>query len=67
MEVNGHNAEAMYEAVTTREANKPMVVVCKTVKGRGVSYMENVPIWHYRAPNKEEYQQAIIELGEVYS
>ncbi len=67
VEVNGHNAEAMYEAVTTREANKPMVVVCKTVKGRGVSYMENVPIWHYRAPNKEEYQQAIKELGEVYS
>ena len=32
----------------------------ETVKGRGVSYMENVPIWHYRAPNKEEYQKAIV-------
>jgi transketolase len=42
-----------------------MAVICKTVKGRGVRYMENVPIWHYRAPNKEEYQQAISELIEV--
>lgn len=67
VEVNGHDEAAMYEAVTTREAHKPMVVVCKTVKGRGVGYMENVPIWHYRAPNNEEYQQAIKELGEVYS
>ena len=30
----------------------------KTTKGKGVSYMENVPIWHYRSPNKEEYEQA---------
>ena len=33
-----------------------------TTKGKGVSYMENVPIWHYRSPNPEEYQQAIREL-----
>jgi transketolase len=51
--------------VITREAKKPMAVICKTVKGRGVSYMENVPLWHYRAPNKEEYQKAVSELAEV--
>ena len=31
------------------------MVVGKTVKGKGVCYMENVPIWHYRSPNKDEY------------
>jgi len=67
LEVNGHDADAMYQAVTRREGKKPMVLVCKTVKGRGVSYMENVPIWHYRAPNKEEYRQAVEELQEVMS
>ena len=37
------------------------------VKGRGVSFMESVPIWHYRSPNKEEYAKAIAELAEVTS
>ncbi len=66
-EVNGHDAEAIHKAVSARQGGKPMVVVCKTTKGRGVSYMENVPIWHYRAPNPEEYQQALDELNEVSS
>ena len=67
VELNGHDAAGLYEAVISREGKKPMAVICKTVKGRGVSYMENVPIWHYRAPNKEEYQKAIVELTEVRS
>jgi len=67
VELNGHEAGGLYQAVLSREGSKPMVVVCKTVKGRGVSYMESVPIWHYRAPNKEEYQKAIDELTEVLS
>lgn len=65
IELNGHDAAAMYQTVMRREGKKPMAVICKTVKGRGVGYMENVPIWHYRAPNKEEYQKAISELAEV--
>lgn len=59
---NGHDSAAIYDAVTSRKGDKPMMVVCKTTKGKGVSYMENVPIWHYRAPNPEEYQQALREL-----
>ena len=41
--------------------------VAKTTKGKGVSYMENVPIWHYRSPNKDEYEQALRELEEAAS
>jgi transketolase len=63
--VNGHDATAMYEAVLSRKGNKPFALLCNTVKGKGVSYMENVPLWHYRSPNKEEYAQALAELAEV--
>ena len=65
IELNGHDAGGLFEAVMSREGKKPLAVICKTVKGRGVSYMENAPIWHYRAPNKDEYVQAISELVEV--
>lgn len=66
-EVNGHDAGAVYEAVAARKGDKPLFLVAKTVKGRGVSYMESVPIWHYRAPSPKEYQQAIDELREIAS
>ena len=49
-------------AVTQRQGGKPLMVVARTTKGKGVSYMENVPIWHYRSPNKQEYEQAVKEL-----
>lgn len=65
--VNGHDAQAIHQAVSGRTGGKPFALLCNTVKGRGVSYMENVPIWHYRSPNKEEYAQAVRELQEVGS
>lgn len=66
-EVNGHDAAALHAAVQGRSGGRPFVVVAHTVKGRGVSFMENVPIWHYRSPNREEYAQALAELREVSS
>ena len=65
VEVDGHDEAAMHEAVMSRRGGRPMLVVCRTVKGKGVSYMENVPIWHYRSPNKEEYQRGLKELAEA--
>jgi transketolase len=62
VEVPGHDSRAIFEAVTGRTGHKPMMVVAKTTKGKGVSYMENVPIWHYRSPNKDEYRRALQEL-----
>lgn len=62
IEVDGHDSEAIYTAVTERQGDRPLLVNCKTTKGRGVSYMENVPMWHYRSPNKAEYEQAIREI-----
>ena len=65
VEVDGHDEAAMHEAVMSRRGGRPMLVVCRTVKGKGISFMENVPIWHYRSPNKEEYQQGLKELAEA--
>jgi transketolase len=65
VEVDGHDEAAIHEAVLSRRGGRPMLVVCRTVKGKGVSYMENVPIWHYRSPNKDEYQQGLKELAEA--
>ncbi len=67
VEVNGHDAASVHAAVTGRGKGRPFMVVGKTVKGRGVSFMEHVPIWHYRSPSKEEYAKAIAELTEVTS
>jgi len=63
-EVDGHDEEAILQAVLDRRGGRPLLVVCRTIKGKGISYMENVPIWHYRSPSKEEYRQGIKELSE---
>jgi transketolase len=66
-EVNGHDAAAVVTAIEGRNGQQPFFLVGRTVKGRGVSYMEHEPIWHYRSPNKEEYAKALAELAEVTS
>lgn len=63
--VNGHDCSAIHRAVVSRTGAKPFALLCKTVKGRGVAFMEHVPVWHYRSPNKEEYATALRELREV--
>ena len=62
--VDGHNIKelirAFEEAKETK--NKPTVIIANTIKGKGVSFMENKAEWHGKAPNEEQYNQAIIEL-----
>lgn len=66
-EVNGHDAAAVHRAVTGRDGKRPLLVVGKTTKGKGVSFMESVPIWHYRSPSPEEYRTAVDALTEISS
>ena len=63
-EVDGHDSLAIFDAVKSRRGDKPFMAVCKTTKGKGVSYMENVPIWHYRSPSPAEFQTALEELAD---
>ncbi len=66
LEIDGHDMEsileALYEARTTQ--GRPTMIVAQTVKGKGVSFMENVLRFHGTAPNDEELEQALSELGE---
>lgn len=63
--IDGHNMDEILEAIEKAKActNKPTVVVCKTVKGKGVSFMENQASWHGTAPSKEQCEQALTEIG----
>ena len=63
-EVDGHDPQAIYDAVKQRSKTKPMVLLGKTIKGKGVTYMENVPVWHCRSPNAEEYKLAVKQVEE---
>ncbi|PTX94653.1 transketolase [Opitutus sp. ER46] len=60
--VDGHNFAELTTAMTTPETGKPTVVIANTVKGRGVSFMENVGKWHHGVPNDAEYAQALKEI-----
>jgi transketolase len=64
MELDGHDTSAIVNAVRSREGERPFMVIAKTVKGKGIRFMENVPIWHYRSPSPEEYQEALKDLSE---
>ena len=64
-EVNGHDGAAIHSAVSRRKGEKPFMLIGNTVKGKGVSFMENEPIWHYRSPSPAEFQQAVAELREI--
>lgn len=63
LEIDGHNYAEIKEALLTRQTGIPTLVIANTVKGKGVSFMENVPIWHYRMPNEEELPILMEELG----
>lgn len=54
--------KAFVEAKEQRGQGKPVVLICETVKGKGVSFMENDILWHYRTPQGEEYEAALKEL-----
>ncbi len=62
IEINGHNFQEIEEALI-KKTNKPKAIIAHTIKGKGVSYMENEFIWHYKSPSKEQLEQAIRELS----
>lgn len=63
--IDGHNIDEILDAIEKAKnfKGKPTVVVCNTVKGKGVSFMENQASWHGTAPSKEQCEQALAEIG----
>ena len=63
IEIDGHDIEQIYEAIeNAKKSDKPSVIVAKTIKGKGVSFMENNPGWHGTAPKEPDYIKALEEL-----
>ncbi|MBR6903117.1 MAG: transketolase [Clostridia bacterium] len=63
IEIDGHDFEQIEDALNkAKNSDKPVAIIANTVKGKGVSYMENAVGWHGTAPNDEQYAQAIKEL-----
>jgi len=63
-EVDGHDHAQLWEALTLRNlTKKPVAVIAHTIKGKGVSFMENQLLWHYRQPKGEEFLAAMRELA----
>ncbi|MFR1672032.1 MAG: transketolase [Candidatus Gastranaerophilaceae bacterium] len=64
IEIDGHDIEQIYEAIEKAKLNKkPTAILANTIKGKGVSFMENNAGWHGKAPNKEDYEKALSELN----
>ena len=60
--VDGHDYAALTKALTDPSSGKPIFVIANTVKGKGVSFMENVTKWHHGVPSEAELKQALAEL-----
>ena len=66
IEIDGHKMSEVLKALEAAEKmrnGKPVCIIAATVKGKGVSFMEDVRVWHGKAPNEEEYTKAMAELG----
>ena len=63
IEIDGHDIQEIYNAIqTAKTSDKPVVIIANTIKGKGISFMENNASWHGKAPNDEQLQQALEEL-----
>ncbi len=63
-EVDGHNHDELQNALHLKSIDKPLFIIAHTLKGKGVSFMENKVEWHYKNPNDEQLALALAELGE---
>lgn len=64
-DVNGHDHERLEEELHKTHAHKPRVIIAHTIKGRGVSFMENQVEWHYKNPTDAELDAALKELESL--
>lgn len=67
--INGHDVDEITAALDFMKTQKngiPKCIVCNTVKGKGVSFMENVAMWHGMAPDDEQYRQAMMDIEEGF-
>ncbi|MBB5206385.1 transketolase [Inhella inkyongensis] len=64
-EIDGHDPQALREALNRPHPHQPLVVIARTTKGKGVSFMEDSVAWHYRSPNDAQLTEALGEVGDA--
>ena len=64
---NGHNINLLKKRLLIKSKNKPKVIIADTTKGKGISFMENNNLWHYKNPNDYELNKAIKEIETKYA
>jgi transketolase len=67
IELNGHDHSLLSQELKISSIDQPKVIIAHTIKGKGVSFMENQVLWHYRSPNEEQLLQAIREIEVAYA
>ena len=65
-ECDGHSIKELKRIIEKENKEKPLVILANTVKGKGVSFMENDNAWHHASISEEDYNKAIQEIGEKY-
>ena len=65
--VDGHNINEMVDVFIKRDQKKPLSIICNTTKGKGISFAENDPMWHYRTLDDDLYLVAVNELNSKLS
>jgi len=60
--INGHNHKELLDSLKIISKSKPVLIIAETIKGKGVSVMENNPAWHHRGPTQEEVLKMLEEL-----
>ncbi|MDD3235407.1 MAG: transketolase, partial [Candidatus Cloacimonetes bacterium] len=63
LRADGHNEEALYKALTAEHEGQPLAVIADTIKGKGVSFMENNPLWHNGRLTDEQLKTALSEVA----
>ena len=64
-EVDGHSEEEIIPSIKNSEfLEKPLAIICHTIKGKGVSFMEKNVLWHYKTPDDEDFRKALLELDD---
>jgi transketolase len=61
--IDGHDYGRIFDSMGSLSSEKPNMIILHTVKGKGVSFMENELLWHYRTPDEKEYELALKELN----
>ena len=64
VEIDGHNHQEIKESLSSGANGKPLFIIANTIKGKGVKFMENKVLWHYRTARGEEFDKALKELQE---